>query len=227
MKSSQTFSGHSTRRDDETALFEGGDREWVPRTSLGKMVLEGRITSVNEIFAQGYRIQESEIVDALIPNLQQEVLNINLVQKQTDAGEKSRFKALVVVGNFDGFFGLGDGKAKQVRTAIQKAVLDAKLNVVPVKRGCGSWECGCGETHSLPFEVSGKCGSVRIQLLPSPRGLGVVASDVVKKIISFVGIKDCWTRSFGSTRTVPSFAFATYDALKNTYRVVSSSEWTR
>lgn len=207
--------------------FEEQSREWIPRTSLGKMVQEGKITSLHEIFAQGYRIQESEIADTLISNLQQNVLNINLVQKQTDAGEKSRFKALVVIGNFDGFFGLGVGKDRQARTAIQKAVLNAKLNIVPVKRGCGSWECDCGEPHSIPFQVSGKCGSVRIQLLPGPKGLGIVAGEAAKTIISFVGIKDCWTRCFGSTRTVPSFAFATYNALKNTFRVVSPTEWTR
>jgi small subunit ribosomal protein S5 len=202
------------------------NQEWIPRTSLGKMVLEGRLTSLNEIFNQGYKIQEPEIIDALVPDLQQEVLDINLVQKQTDAGEKSRFKALVVIGNYDGLFGLGVGKAKQVRAAIQKATIDAKLNVVPVKRGCGSWECGCRDPHSIPFTVFGKCGSVRIQLLPGPRGLGVVAGEVAKKIISFVGIKDCWTKSFGSTRTVPSFAYATYDALKNTYQIVSPTDWT-
>jgi small subunit ribosomal protein S5 len=201
------------------------NQEWIPRTSLGKMVLEGRLTSIMEIFDQGYKIQEPEIIDTLIPDLQQEVLDINLVQKQTDAGEKSRFKALVVVGNYDGLFGLGVGKAKQVRAAIQKATIDAKLNIVPVKRGCGSWECGCRDPHSIPFQVVGKCGSVRIQLLPGPRGLGVVAGEVAKKIISFVGIKDCWSKSYGSTRTVPSFAYATYDALKNTYQIVSPQDW--
>jgi small subunit ribosomal protein S5 len=206
--------------------FEERSREWIPRTSLGRMVLEGRITSLSEVFAEGYRIQETGIVDTLLPNLQQDVLDINLVQKQTDAGEKSRFKALVVVGNYEGFFGLGVGKDKQVRAAIQKAVIDAKLNVVPVKRGCGSWECGCGDPHTIPFQVSGRCGSVKIQLFPAPRGLGVVAGETAKKIISFVGIKDCWTRSFGSTRTVPSFAYATYDALKNTYRMISPTDWT-
>ena len=200
-------------------------QEWIPRTSLGKMVLEGRLTSITEIFNQGYKIQEPEIIDTLIPDLQQEVLDINLVQKQTDAGEKSRFKALVVVGNYDGLFGLGVGKAQQVRAAIQKATIDAKLNVVPVKRGCGSWECGCRDPHSIPFQVVGKCGSVRIQLLPGPRGLGVVAGEVAKKIVSFVGIKDCWSKSYGSTRTVPSFAYATYDALKNTYQIVSPQDW--
>ena len=205
--------------------YSDRNREWIPRTSLGRMVLEGRITSLDEVFTEGYRIQETGIVDTLLPNLQQDVLDINLVQKQTDAGEKSRFKALVVVGNYEGFVGLGVGKAKQVREAIQKAVVDAKLNVVPVKRGCGSWECVCGEPHTLPFQVSGRCGSVRIRLFPAPRGLGVVAGEVAKKVISFVGIKDCWTRSYGSTRTVPSFAYATYDALKNTYRMVSPTDW--
>ena len=206
--------------------YEDRNRVWIPRTSLGRMVQEGKITSLNEVFVEGYRIQETEIVDTLLPNLQQDVLDINLVQKQTDAGEKSRFKALVVVGNYEGFLGVGVGKDKQVRAAIQKAVLDAKVNVVPVKRGCGSWECECGDPHTLPFQVSGRCGSVRIQLFPAPRGLGVVAGDVAKKIITFVGIKDCWSRSFGSTRTVPSFAYATYDALKNTYRMVSPTDWT-
>ena len=198
---------------------------WTPRTHLGRMVMEGKITSLEEIFNQGYKIQEYKIIDSIIPNMQQEVLNISLVQKQTDAGEKSRFKSLVIVGNYDGYIGLGTGKAQQVRIAIQKGIIDAKLNITPVRRGCGSWECGCGENHSIPFKVKGKCGSVTIELRPSPRGLGVVAGDVAKTIIKFTGIKDCWTKSFGSTRTIPSFAFATYNALKNTYRIVTPKDW--
>jgi len=55
--------------------------------------------------------------------------------------------------------------------------------------------------------------------------LGIVAGEVAKTILTFAGIKDCWTRSFGSTRTIPSFAFAAYDALKNTYRVVTPKDW--
>lgn len=205
----------------ETKKYEG----WTPRTSTGAMVLEGRVSSISEIFDQGYKIREVEIVDYLLPNLQQEVLDVSLVQKQTDAGEKSRFKALVVVGNLDGVFGIGTGKSKQVRDAIQKGVIEAKLNVFPILRGCGSWECGCGELHSVPFKVSGKCGSVRVKLIPSPKGVGLVASEVVKKIIAFTGIKDCWTKSVGSTKTVRSFAFATGDALKNTYRTLTPKDW--
>lgn len=200
---------------------------WVPKTKLGRMVQEGRISSLEEIFMQGMRIRESMIVDILEPNLQQEVLNINLIQKQTDAGERSRFRSLVAVGNLEGYIGLGSEKAKQVRSAIQKATVDAKLNLLPVKSGCGSWECGCNRPHSLPFKVSGKCGSVRVDLLPAPRGVGLVAGETMKTILRLVGIQDCWTRTFGSTRTIPSFAYATYYALRSTYQIVTPRDWAR
>lgn len=200
---------------------------WVPHTKLGKIVRDGHVTSIEEVFAEGWKIREPEIVDVLLPDLQEEVININLVQKQTDAGEKSRFKAIVAVGNRDGYVGLGAGKAKQVRTAIEKAAVDARFNLVLVRRGCGSWECGCGRPHTLPFEVRGKCGSVEVLLVPGPRGLGLVASEVAKIVLSLAGVKDCWTKSFGSTRTVPSFAYAIFDGLRKTYSLVTKAEWVR
>jgi len=203
------------------------EEKWKPRTKLGKMILEGRVSSIEEVFAEGLKIREPEIVDVLIPDLQEEVININLVQKQTDAGEKSRFKAIVAVGNRDGYAGLGSGKAKQVRTAIEKAAMDARLNITLVRRGCGSWECACGKPHSLPFEVHGKCGGVEIALIPSPRGLGIVASEAAKIILGLAGVKDCWTRSYGSTRTIPSFAYAVFDALRKTYSLITPEEWVK
>ena len=200
---------------------------WVPRTGLGKMIQEGRISSMEEIFTEGQKIREPEIVDVLLPDIQEEVININLVQKQTDAGEKSQFKAIVAVGNRDGYVGLGSGKAKQVRTAIEKAGVDARLNITLVRRGCGSWECGCSKPHSLPFQVRGKCGGVDILLVPGPRGLGIVASEAAKVILGLAGVNDIYTRSFGSTRTVPSFACAVFDALRRTYSWVTPAEWVR
>jgi small subunit ribosomal protein S5 len=198
---------------------------WMPRTKLGKMILEGKISSIEELFMEGLKIRESEIVDVLLPDLQEEVINIGLVQKQTDAGEKSQFRAIVVVGNRDGYVGLGSGKARQVRSAIEKAAVDARLNITPVRRGCGCWECGCGKPHSLPFQVSGSCGGVEIVLIPGPRGLGIVASEAAKVILGLAGVKDCWTKSYGSTRTVPSFAFSVFDALKKTYLLVTPGDW--
>lgn len=201
--------------------------EWKPRTRLGKMIFEGEITSIEEVFTEGLKIRESEIVDILLPDLQEEVIDISLVQKQTDAGEKSRFKALVAVGNRDGYVGLGAGKAKQVRSAIEKAAVDARLNINVVRRGCGSWECGCEKLHSLPFEVRGKCGGVEIVLVPGPRGLGLVASEAARIILGLAGVKDCWTRSYGATRTIPSFAYAVFRALQKTYRLVTPKDWVR
>lgn len=211
-----------TRREPSQSL-----EQWVPRTRLGKMIQEGRVTSVEEVFMGGLQVREPQIMDALIPDLQEEVINVNLVQKQTDAGEKSRFKAIVAVGNRDGYIGLGSGKASQVRNAIEKAAADARLKIVPVRRGCGSWECGCGKTHSVPFQIEGKTGGARIVVIPGPRGLGLVSSEVSKVILGLAGVKDCWTRSYGSTRTVPSFAYAVFDALKKTYSLITPADWVK
>ena len=207
--------------------MSSAEMEWKPRTKLGRMIFEGEITSIEEVFTEGLKIREPEIANILLPDLQEEVIDISLVQKQTDAGEKSRFKAIVAVGNRDGYVGLGDGKAKQVRTAIEKGAVDARLNISVVRRGCGSWECGCEKPHSLPFEVKAKCGGVEIVLVPGPRGLGLVASEPAKIILGLAGVKDCWTRSYGATRTIPSFAYAVFRALQKTYRLVTPEDWVR
>lgn len=201
--------------------------EWVPRTRLGKMIQEGKLTSIEDVFLSGIKISEPQIVDALIPDIQEEVINVNLVQKQTDAGEKSRFKAIVAVGNKDGYIGLGSGKAGQVRNAIEKAAANARLNIVPIKRGCGSWECSCGKQHSVPFQVEGKCGGVRVVIMPGPRGLGLVSSEVAKVIFGLAGVKDLWMRSYGSTRTVPSYAHAIFEGLRKTYNLITTADWVK
>lgn len=200
---------------------------WVPKTKLGKMVQSGQVLSLDDVFTQGLRVMEPEIVDVLLPDLKQEVLGIGFVQKQTDAGEKSRFRAVVAVGNNNGYLGVGDGKAKQVRIGIDKATVQAKLKIIPVRRGCGSWECGCGQSHSLPFRVTGKCGSVRVDILPGPRGLGLVGGEIAKTVLTLAGVRDCWTRTYGSTSTLASTAVAIYDALRNTYRTVTYADWVR
>jgi small subunit ribosomal protein S5 len=101
------------------------------------------------------------------------------------------------------------------------------MNLIPVRRGCGSWECRCRLPHSFPFKISGKCGSVTFEGLPGPRGLGLVAGKIAETILRLAGIKDCWTRSYGSTSTLSSTSFAVFDTLKSTYRIVSPSDWTR
>ena len=71
--------------------------------------------------------------------------------------------------------------------------------------------------HSIPFKTVGKSGSVKIVIIPGPRGLGLVAGEKVRNMLSLAGIKDTWTRTFGSTSTVSSVAYAVYDALRKTH----------
>ncbi|WP_458720997.1 30S ribosomal protein S5 [Candidatus Nitrosocosmicus sp. R] len=191
--------------------------EWKPRTTLGIMVASGKINSMEQIFENGMRIQESEIVKHLLPDIKTQVVSVEIVQKQTDAGELTRFNALVAIGNESGWFGIGKGKASQMRNAIDKATNASYLNVIPVKLGCGSWECRCHQAHSVPFKVQGRGGSVTIELIPGPRGLGIVAGENIRNLLKLAGLKDCWSRSFGSTNTMSSTAKAIFSALRSTF----------
>ncbi|MDD5473477.1 MAG: 30S ribosomal protein S5 [Candidatus Methanoperedens sp.] len=190
--------------------------EWVPQTRLGKLVKEGQVTTMGEALASGLPIREHQIVDALIPEIRDEVLDINMVQRMTDSGRRVKFRATVIVGNGDGFIGIGEGKDVQVGVAIRKAIDTAKMNIISIKRGCGSWECGCGLGHTVPFEVRGKAGSVEVELKPAPRGLGLASGGTAKKVLEIAGIKDVWTKVYGETRTTINFAKATFDALMKT-----------
>ncbi len=190
--------------------------EWVPRTKLGKLVAEGKIKTLEEALASGLPLKEVEIVDTLLPDLEDEILEISMVQRMTDSGRRTKFRVTAVVGNRNGFVGVGVGKAAQVAQAIQKAIKDAKLNIFKVEMGCGSWECGCGGKHSIPAKVTGSAGSVRVTLIPGPKGLGLVAGDVAKKVLELAGVKDVWSFTRGQTKTTINFAKATFDALKKT-----------
>jgi small subunit ribosomal protein S5 len=202
--------------------------EWKPRTKLGWLVKEGNVTSLKEIFDMNMKIKEPEIVDSLLGReLQHEIIDINMVQKMTDAGRITRFRVVVVVGNQYGFVGLGVGKARQLRMAVDKAIMDAKLNIIPVRRGCGSFECGCSEPHSIPYQVRGKAGSVEVVLKPAPKGAGLVAGDTAKVVLRYAGIRDIWSWSRGKTSTTINFAMAVFDALKKAYRFVTVNEWGR
>ncbi|MCG2728320.1 MAG: 30S ribosomal protein S5 [Candidatus Methanoperedenaceae archaeon] len=190
--------------------------EWVPQTRLGKLVKEGQVTTMGEALASGLPIREYQIVDALLSEIKDEVLDINMVQRMTDSGRRVKFRATVIVGNGDGFIGIGEGKDVQVGVAIRKAIDTAKMNIISIKRGCGSWECGCGLGHTVPFEVKGKAGSVEVRLKPAPRGLGLASGGTAKKVLEIAGIKDVWAKVNGETRTTINFAKATFDALMKT-----------
>jgi len=205
---------------------------WKLKTSLGKKVLSGEITDIEQILKSGEKIIEPEIVDRLVPNLKSEVIliggrrgkgggikriPIKITAKMHRSGRRFRMNAFVVVGNEDGLIGIGKSSALEARDAINKAVQKAKLSIVKIKHGCGSWECGCGGEHSVPFKTEGKSGSVRVVLMPAPKGVGLVADNESKKILRLAGIKDVWVKTFGNTRMRINLISAIFDALKKLY----------
>jgi small subunit ribosomal protein S5 len=201
--------------------------EWEPRTRLGTMVQEAEITSIDEIFQRGIPIREVEIVDTLLPNMGEEVLDINLVQAMSSAGRKRKFQATMIVGDRNGHIGIAQAKLREIGPAIRQGINLAKLNIAPVRRGCGSWQCRCGGIHSVPFKTKGKTGSVKIEILPAPRGTGLAAGNVAKTVLDLAGVGDAWTKTAGDTRTTANFARATVEALKATYNVLPPAEWQR
>jgi small subunit ribosomal protein S5 len=176
-------------------------------------VASGEITTMSEALGAGLPLREPQIVDKLLPGLHDEVLDVNMVQRMTDSGRRFKFAVTVVVGNGDGFVGLGRAKGREVGPTIRRAIDRAKLEVVEVFRGCGSWECGCGRPHTLPFLARGRAGSVVVSFKPAPRGVGLAVGDVAKPLLRFAGFTDAWGFTEGHTKTTVNYAQAAYRAL--------------
>jgi len=150
-------------------------------------------------------------------------MKIMPVQKQSSAGQRTRFKAFVVVGDYNGHIGLGVKCAAETATAIRGAIIMAKLSIVPIRRGY--WGRNAGLPHTVPTKVMGKCGSVRVRLIPAPRGTGLVAAPVPKKLLTMAGIDDCYTSTRGHSRTLGNFVKAMFFALSKTYGYLSPELW--
>ena len=195
--------------------MSANDDGWEPQTRLGRKVQEGEITSMEDALMSGLPLKEAELVDQLLPGLEDEVLDINMVQRMTDSGRRVKFRCVVAIGNRDGYLGYAEGRDDQVGGAIQKAIDVAKLNLIEVDRGSGSWEDSAGGVNSLTRTAEGKAGSVTVEIQPAPQGLGLAGAETVRNILELAGVQDAWTSSTGSTRTTVNLAKATFNALRN------------
>ncbi len=203
--------------------------KWQPKTELGKRVKSGEIKDLNEILESGLKILEPEIVDMLVPNIEAELLLIGQskgkfgggqrrvfrqTQKKTAEGNKPHFATIAVVGNRNGYIGVGYGKSKETVPAREKAMRNAKLNIIKIRRGSGSWEDARTEPNSIPFAVTGKSGSSIIKLIPAPKGKGLIIETECAKVLRLAGIKDIWSRTRGQTNTKVNLIKACMCALK-------------
>jgi small subunit ribosomal protein S5 len=203
---------------------------WKPKTEIGIKVKAGEITDIKKIISSGKPILEVEIIDTLFPNLETDLLLIGQskgkfgggarrifkqTQKKTKEGNKPSFTTTAVVGNRNGYVGVGYATSKETVPAREKALRKAKLNLFPVKRGSGSWLSSTNNPHTIPFKTEGRCGSVRITLMPAPVGKGLVIERECKKILEFAGIKDVWSKTSGKTVSKLNLINACVSALQN------------
>lgn len=205
---------------------------WNPKTKLGKDVKSRNIKNIDDIIDNNKKILEEQIVDFLIP-VKTDLIAIGQskgkfgggkrrawrqTQKKTKEGNVATFSAMAVIGDENGHVGIGVGKAKETLPARDKALRKAKLNIIKVKRSCSGFDCQCSELHTVPFKVEGKSGSVSVVLIPAAQGTGLVAGGELKKILKLAGIKDVYTKVFGTKRTTFNLVKAGFDALIKTNR---------
>lgn len=205
--------------------------DWNPKTELGKKVKAGEITDIDQVLVSSKKILEPEIIDTLMPEINNDLLLIGQskgkfgggqrrvfrqTQKKTKEGNKPKFSTCAIVGNENGYIGMGFGKSKETVPARNKSLRNAKLSLIKIRRGCGSWECGCKEPHTIPFTVEGKVGSTIIRLMPAPKGTGLKVEKECAKILKMAGIKDVWSQTHGQTKTKINLIQACFKALQAT-----------
>ncbi len=142
------------------------------------------------------------IDEALAIEVEDDVININRSAAVVKGGRRFSFSALAVVGNRDGCVGIGYGKAKEVPSAVEKAVKDGRKRLMRVLR----------DGSSIPHFVEGRFCSSRVRLIPASPGTGIIAGKAVRKVVELAGITDILTKNYGSSNSL-NVVKATMDAL--------------
>ncbi len=153
---------------------------------------------------RGQRRRKIETVEPVESEWKEQVVQIRRVTKVVKGGKKLSFRAIVIVGNKKGQVGMGVAKAAEVIIAIQKAVADARKNLitVPIFK------------TTIPHMVTGRSGAGSVVLKPASQGTGVIAGGAVRAVLELSGIENILSKSLGSKSPLNA-ANATLDALKS------------
>ena len=139
--------------------------------------------------------------------LKETVVAINRVAKVVKGGRTFRFSAVVVVGDENGHIGVGNGKAAEVPDAIKKALEAAKKNMFHIS---------IVKNGTIAHDVMGEYGASKVYLKPAPEGTGIVAGGPVRAILELAGIKNIYSKVYGS-RTPVNCIRATSAGLSNVH----------
>jgi small subunit ribosomal protein S5 len=134
--------------------------------------------------------------------MREKMIQVNRVTKVVKGGRIMAFAALTVVGDGDGRVGMGKGKAREVPVAVQKAMEQARRNLVkiPLRNG------------TLHHNIRGEHGAAKVLLAPAPAGTGIIAGGPMRAVFEVLGVTDVVAKSLGSTNPY-NMVRATFDAL--------------
>lgn len=136
-------------------------------------------------------------------DLQEKLVNVNRVAKVVKGGRQFGFAALTVVGDGNGRVGVGRGKSREVPLAIQKAMEDARRNMVTVPLNEGT----------LQYAITAEFGAAKVYMQPASEGTGIIAGGPMRAVFEVVGVHNVLAKSIGSTNPI-NVVRATIEGLK-------------
>lgn len=139
------------------------------------------------------------------PEFDQTIVDLARVTRVTKGGKQLSFRACVLIGDRRGRVGYGVDKGKDVQLAVDKAVRQAKKNIIRIPL---MWE-------TIPHRVEAKVKAARVMLKPAPRGSGIIAGGSIRTVLEFAGVPNASAKMLGKSNNKITNILATFKALQS------------